>query len=92
MHVYFKKHWQGKKQLADTRKTLPPEIRKRSFIKHLPSWPYLELRRPNPDNPNAGSIAVPHSFTKEAVALAALNFDAKSLDFTIPKVASAPTQ
>ena len=74
-----------KKQLVERRKSLPLDVRKRCYIKHLPSWPYLELRRPNPDNPAAGTVAISHSFTKEMVALAALEFEGDRLEYVIPK-------
>ena len=47
----------AKNELMALRKELAPEDKKRSFIKHLPSWPYLVLHRKGKDDIN-------HTFSK----------------------------
>ena len=54
------------KQLATKKKDLPPDIKRRSYIRHLPSWPYLYLQHPDRTRTN-------HTFTKESLAQKALS-------------------
>ena len=66
-----------RKELAELRKALPTERKKRSFVKHLPSWPYFQLVEKAEDN----KVTVTnHSFTKEAIALAALQSSLKDIE------------
>ena len=47
----------AKNQLMAIRKDFAPDDKKRSFIKHLPSWPYLVLHRKGEDD-------IHHTFSK----------------------------
>ena len=73
-----------RKELADLRKGLPDERKRRSFIKHLPSWPYFQLQEKADDNV---ITVTKHSFSRETVALSALQSSMKELagplDFVI---------
>ena len=76
-----------KKELLEKRKNLSPETKRRSYIKHLPSWPYLELRYPIPkiggSDPNSvDMVVVPHSFSKASVAQSAADMD-EPLEYVI---------
>ena len=56
-----------KTELMGIRKKLPPDVKRRSTVKHLPKWPYLVLKRPDQTEPTN------HTFSKAAVALSAVN-------------------
>ena len=76
-----------KKELTDLRKTLPPEAKRRSYVKHLPSWPYFQLIERD------GEIqrVTKHSFTKSQIALSALHDlrdHVDSIDFELPEFQS----
>ena len=62
----------AKKQLMNIRKALPPGVKKRAYIKHLPSWPYLQLHRHDESTPT------PHTFTKTQIVNLALGLDSKT--------------
>ena len=66
-----------KKELVELRKALPSERKKRSFIKHLPSWPYFQLIEKADDNV---VTVTKHSFSREAIALAALQSSLKDIE------------
>ena len=72
-----------KKQLAMKRKDLKPEFKRRSYIKHMPKWPYLELKYKVTDD-NTRSIQ--HEFSKNDVARAALakSNNLKEILFELP--------
>ena len=76
-----------KKELLDIRKALPDERKKRSFVKHLPSWPYFELIEKVGVAPNISTISTKHSFSKDSVVLASFQLGVKDfegpLDFVI---------
>lgn len=55
----------AKQQLMAVRKDLAPEAKKRSFVKHLPTWPYLLLQR-------KGEEPIHHKFTKSDIVSLAL--------------------
>ena len=56
----------AKQQLMQLRKELAPDVKKRSFIKHLPSWPYLVLQR-------KGQEPIHHTCSKEDIIRQAIN-------------------
>ena len=55
----------AKQQLMALRKDLTPEAKKRSFVKHIPSWPYLLLQR-------KGEEPIHHTYTKADIVKLAL--------------------
>ena len=71
-----------KKELIDIRKALPDDRKRRSFVKHLPSWPYFELIEKIDGGPGGDRItkATKHTFSKESVVLAALQSGMKDLE------------
>ena len=73
-----------RKELADIRKGLPPASKKRSYIKHLPSFPYFELVVNGDDEVKQ---VTKHSWSKQEIALASLPImlaECASLNYTIP--------
>ena len=74
-----------KKELNDLRKHLAPDAKKRSYIKHLPSWPYFQLVERLDDK----TVHITkHSFSKSDIALASLGDlkDLDSLEFSMPSL------
>ena len=66
-----------KKELLDIRKSFSVERKKRSFVKHLPSWPYFELIEKVGETGNITTVTTKHTFSKESVVLAALQLEMK---------------
>ena len=66
-----------KKELIDLRKALPVDRKRRSFVKHLPSWPYFELIERIDGGINK---VTKHTFSKESLVLAALQSGMKNLE------------
>lgn len=62
----------AKKQLMNIRKALPSDVKKRAYIKHLPSWPYLQLHRHDQSTPT------PHTFTKTQIVNLALGLGSQT--------------
>lgn len=58
-----------KQELMDIRKDLSPEDKKHSFMRHLPSWPFVEL------NVHNGTRPVQHTIPKASVVQNALDMD-----------------
>ena len=68
----------AKNQLMAVRKDLAPEEKKRSFIKHLPSWPYLILHR-------KGQDPIHHTFSKGDIIGQAVNLpDGEKVIYELP--------
>ena len=62
-----------KKQLVGLRSNMPDDARKRAYIKHLPSWPYLELCHKVGDKDSRQITHVTkHTFSKSEIALEAV--------------------
>ena len=57
----------AKTELMDIRKALPPDAKKRAYVKHLPKWPYLQLNQAN-------SAPTHHTFSKSHIVCQALGF------------------
>ena len=73
-----------RKELADIRKALPPPEKKRSFIKHLPTFPYFELVTVGD---NDIKQFTKHSWSKHEIALQSMPVmmaECASLNYTIP--------
>ena len=73
-----------RKELADIRKDLPPPEKKRSYIKHLPTFPYFELVTVGDD---AIRQITKHSWSKQEIALQSLPTmlaECESLNYKIP--------
>ena len=74
------------------RKAMAPEAKRRSYVKHLPAWPYFELVERLDNNT---THVTKHSFSKSDIALASLSEltdQIDTLDFTMPPLPSiAPT-
>lgn len=66
-----------KKELVELRKALPLERKKRSYVKHLPSWPYFQLVEKADDKV---LTVTKHTFSREAIALAALQSSLKEIE------------
>ena len=80
-----------KKELNDLRKAMAPEAKRRSYVKHLPAWPYFELVERLDNNT---THVTKHSFNKSDIALASLSelSQIDTLDFTLPPLPPmAPT-
>ena len=72
-----------KKELNDIRKNLDPEVKKRTYVKHLPAWPYFQLTE-RLDNKTVKITK--HSFSKSDIALASLGElkdEIDTLDFAV---------
>ena len=68
----------AKNQLMALRKDLAPEEKKLSFIKHLPSWPYLVLHR-------KGQDPVHHTFSKGDIIGQSINLpDGEKVMYELP--------
>ena len=68
----------AKKELMKFRKDLSPDEKKKSFIKYLPSWPYLTLHRKEQE-------PMHHTFSKTQIIEHALGIpEGKSVIFTMP--------
>ena len=79
-----------KKELNDMRMKLSPESKKRSYVKHLPSWPYFQLVERLDGKTQR---ITKHSFSKYDIALASLN-DLKdqidTLEYSLPALPLVP--
>ena len=68
----------AKQQLMALRKDLAPEAKKRSFVKHLPVWPYLLLHR-------KGEAPIHHTFSKADIISQAIKLpEEESFVFKLP--------
>ena len=68
----------AKKELMQLRKDLSPTEKKKSFIKYLPSWPYLTLHRKDQE-------PVHHTFSKAQIIEQALSVpEGKSVLYKMP--------
>lgn len=69
----------AKKELMEIRKNLPPDVKKRAYVKYLPSWPYLQLNQPDSD-------PIHHTFTKSHIVSLAMGLgkDVCTLKLTGP--------
>ena len=65
------------KELADIKRTLPDDTKKRSHIRYLPQWPYAFLHMPNGQRRN-------HTYSKANILKNALALDT-SISFAIPQ-------
>ena len=65
-----------KKELVDIKKTLNDESRRRSYIRHYPSYPYFKLIR------HDSAPTVP-SFSKESIAQSCLDMGKNSFNFKL---------
>ena len=73
-----------RKELIDLRMKMSPESKKRSYVKHLPAWPYFQLVEKLEGKTER---VFKHSFSKSDIAhssLAGLKDEIDSLDFTLP--------
>ena len=73
-----------RKELIDIRMKMSPESKKRSYVKHLPAWPYFQLIEKLEDKTER---VFKHSFSKSDIAfasLAGLSDEIESLNYTLP--------
>ena len=68
----------AKNELMALRKELSPEEKKQSFVKHLPTWPYLVLHR-------KGQDPIHHSFSKADIIAHAIKLpDGEKVLYELP--------